>query len=904
MMNSPIPNYDTLFCGKQPLHQTGAIQPHGVLLVVDKSNFNVIQVSENIERLLPIAGANILGEPLSSIIRDDCFTEIRTKAGKGFFSNKQVIKITFINGDGEVRYVASIHEKDGTLIIEVEFANILDALDNGGDLFQQVNDVMSAIEAATTVDDICNITAREIKKWSGFDKVMIYWFDDEWNGTVIAEEMEPGMDDYMGLKFPASDIPKPARDLYLKNPVRLIPDSGYLPVNIFPAVNPGTGLLTDLSNCKLRSVASVHLEYLKNMGVVASMSTRIIHNNKLGGLIACHHRTPKFLTYREFSAFEIISAVVSGKISMALNLEIENRKAERLQYSSVLLEKVHLHNSMTKGLMESEELLLHLLNADGVVITGKRKLEKAGLTPDDNQIMDLTQWLQQQQFENILHLPSLSAAYAAAADYCQVASGILAISIQPEKGNFLIAFRPEIITTVKWGGNPNDALTFEPGSTVYHPRNSFKIWTQTSKFSSEPWRPEEIEVAEGFRNALVAFKLQQKNRDISTVLDEFKMVTNIIPQLLFSTSAMGQMDYCNHQWDNYTGLKAREIRKLGWTWFLHPVEAERIVHDFNTCLKAQTTFTTDCRLKKSDGQYRWFVVKALPLKDSTGNVIKWYGSCTDIDGQKRMEEVLEQQVESRTLELKKAYVELKETNAELEQFVKVASHDIQEQVRKIQLFGNLVKEFYLPSEKSEVLPYFNKIINAAYRLKRLIGDLLIYSGLTNRRHFKSVNLQEVFIQVQEELSPVIIESKAIIVLQPLPVIDAIEEEMSLVFKNLIANSIQFANDTKYPEIQIEAQRVAGLDFAAPIEIEGEFVRIIITDNGIGFDDQYAELIFQVFQRLPLKKKTEGTGIGLAIVRKITDKHKGIIKASGKPNEGAVFTLVLPLKQRVPEYKSF
>jgi PAS domain S-box-containing protein len=374
------------------------------------------------------------------------------------------------------------------------------------------------------------------------------------------------------------------------------------------------------------------------------------------------------------------------------------------------------------------------------------------------------------------------------------------------------------------------------------------------------------------------------------------MVTDIIPQLIMSINPEGQMDYCNQQWRKYTGVELKEIMTLGWTSFVHPDEVGKIKHDFRLCLQTQKPLNAECRLRNSVSLYKWFLVTALPLRDDERRVIKWYSSCTDIDDQKRMEEVLEQQVESRTKKLRKSNIALKQINLEMEQFVKVASHDLQEQVRKIQIFSNIIKEDFLQAEENEVLLYVNKIIGSSNKLKKLIVDLLIYSGLSNSNGLISVNLSEVVESVNYTLSELIKESKAIITWQGLPIIDAIEGEMDLVLENLISNSIYFSRKDETPTVHIEAQRIVGLDLEAAVDREGKFVRITVTDNGIGFENQYAELIFQVFEKLANKQKDQSSGIGLAIVKKIIEKYQGIIKASGKPNEGAVFTLVLPQKQ--------
>src|ERR1044071_663283 len=280
-------NYDSEFCGNLPIHLTNLIQPHGVLLVVDRDKLDIIQASENTQGVFSKPVAEVVGSSLQSFIGKEALEELQVKLDDDF--NNKIPAIWEINGH---RYVVLIHRSPKYIIAEIDGTAHSPGPDDAFvKVYQELKYVMTAIEGAETLEKACELTASELKRISGFDKVMIYQFDPDWNGYVIAESGEPDMEKYYQFTFPASDIPKQARQLYLKNPYRLIPDRNYQPVKLYPVVNPITASFIDLSDCNLRSVASVHIEYLKNMGVAASMSTRILCKDQLWGLIACHHRT-------------------------------------------------------------------------------------------------------------------------------------------------------------------------------------------------------------------------------------------------------------------------------------------------------------------------------------------------------------------------------------------------------------------------------------------------------------------------------------------------------------------------------------------------------------------------------------------------------------------------------------
>lgn len=281
-MTSQRQNNDAAFCDRIPLHQTNLIQPHGVLVVADKIDLSVIQISTNASLLFELEPKQLINKPLNELIDEKSFHDLKQKSGDSYFKYSQLFTLLVRKNDRYKKHLSLIHEKDGFLLIEIDLKNVTDNLNNDFiSFYQQIQHFMSAINLTSSVKEVAAIAAKEIKALSGFDKVMIYSFDEEWNGTVIAEEMEPGMESYLGLKFPATDIPKQARDLYLRNPYRTIPNRDYKAIPLIPELNTITNDLTNLADCKLRSVINVHREYLKNMNVRASMSTRIIHKEQL-----------------------------------------------------------------------------------------------------------------------------------------------------------------------------------------------------------------------------------------------------------------------------------------------------------------------------------------------------------------------------------------------------------------------------------------------------------------------------------------------------------------------------------------------------------------------------------------------------------------------------------------------
>jgi len=393
-------------------------------------------------------------------------------------------------------------------------------------------------------------------------------------------------------------------------------------------------------------------------------------------------------------------------------------------------------------------------------------------------------------------------------------------------------------------------------------------------------------------------QLRVKNEELENLFQEFKFVTDFMPQMVWATSPDGYHDFYNKGWYDYTGLSYQQTKGEGWNAVLHPDDQERAWQVWSHCLQTGEPYEIEYRLRAVDGHYRWFLARALPLRDDEGRIIKWFGTCTDIHDQRLMNDVLEARIRERTEELEKTNQELEASNNELLQFASVASHDLKEPLRKIHMFSNLIKDRYLAGMDGAA-DYMDRIISASARMTKLINDLLTFTRLSVNSVFEKVDLNTVVNEVMSDLELSINEKGAVIEVDDLPEMEIIQGQMRQVFQNLISNALKFSKKDEKPSIRITSERVDDCSLDAHRQKNGDYCRIVIKDNGIGFDNQYAEKIFTIFQRLHSREKYDGTGIGLAITKKIIEKHNGLIRAYSNENEGATFILLLPLKQDVP-----
>jgi len=494
------PNYDSEFCGKLPIHLINTVQSYGALLVLDRGNLQIVQVSENVEQLFHQPVTSLVNMSIGDYVDDKAFSFLQQVV-----TTDMIPQLWTIHGQ---RYPCLVHVKDKYILVEVELTIHNEEQQRSFvSIFQEIKYSMALIQAAVTTHEVCKIAARELQRLSGFDKVMIYRFDEEWNGTVIAETIQRGveMESYLGFTFPASDIPRQARELYLKNPYRFIPDRNYQPVRLYPVMNPLTHSFIDLSDCNVRGVAAVHLEYLANMGVVASMSTRILHNDRLWGLIACHHRTARHLLFEICSIFELLSQVISARIHSLENKEKHEFASHVQETYTRLVEQVYDKNDIGKGLLEGNTSLLHLFDAQGAAMIRDDKITTAGIVPDNEIIRELVFWLHTRRHDRILHTEQLSTDFEKASEYLEIASGLLAMPVNPAKDEYLLIFRAEVKKVIDWGGDPSGRIVYEKDEKNYHPRHSFKQWRQIVNGASLPWKEEELTAGATLRSFLYEF---------------------------------------------------------------------------------------------------------------------------------------------------------------------------------------------------------------------------------------------------------------------------------------------------------------------------------------------------------------------------------------------------------------
>lgn len=381
--------------------------------------------------------------------------------------------------------------------------------------------------------------------------------------------------------------------------------------------------------------------------------------------------------------------------------------------------------------------------------------------------------------------------------------------------------------------------------------------------------------------------------------EQKRFLAESIPLILWTADQMGVVNFVNEQFISYTGRSLQQLQEEGWKSVIHPDDMDTWSEKWMQAVENKEDFSMEMRIRHQEGRYDWFLHRTRVQKDRDGTSSILVGTSTDINEQKMAAEIMEQRIQERTLALQKANQELESSNAELQQYAFVASHDLKEPLRKIHMFGNMLKERYQENMEDKAVDYLNRIISSSSRMTNLINDLLRFSRLSQASFFEQVNLEVTIKEILSDLEVLIHEKNAKVTVGRMPVIEAVPGQLRQVFQNLLSNAFKFSAKDVQPIISITANRIKEKRFESEADPEGPYVCISISDNGIGFDEKYLDKIFVLFQRLHTKDQYEGTGIGLAVARKIIDKHNGLITAHSREKQGATFTIILPVKQDQP-----
>ena len=496
----------TAGCDREPIHVPGSIQPHGHLLAFEGEELRLAHASAAAAATLLTADVEaVFGQPLERVFMGasaehlrGCFERLPERGPVQLGSCR--------SASGDAFQALAHRSPDGFAVLELE------AVGEGAaeaatleELYPGVRDAFGRLGGASSVEDLAARAAAAVRRITGFDRALVYRFEENWDGVVVAEDGDGRLPSYLGLRFPASDIPAQARRLYEINPQRLIADVDYAPVPVLSA-RPG-GPPLDLTFSALRSVSPVHLEYMRNMGTPASMSVSILRGDgRLWGLVSCHHAAPRRVSFAARNACDLIGQMLSVRTAALEETAHAGERARLKGFEGRLVACMAGAERFADGLAAAPENLLRLAGATGAAVLTEDGCALVGRTPPEAEVRRIGEWLAGRGVEDALETGSLAELLPGAEAFADVASGLLAVPISRLRPNFLLWFRPEAVRTVKWGGDPRKRV--EPASDRLNPRRSFEAWAETVRLKAAPWSAAEVEAARDLRAAIVDIVLR------------------------------------------------------------------------------------------------------------------------------------------------------------------------------------------------------------------------------------------------------------------------------------------------------------------------------------------------------------------------------------------------------------
>ena len=510
---------DLTNCERELIHLAGSVQPHGVLLVLTEPALVVVQVSANTAAVLGVPAERLLNQPLSVLggnieaaLRDLAGTLSLTAAAplQCWVNRPTALGIERCQLEG-----ATHRHPGGGLIVELEpVAPPSEAFDavtavdpEPAFLFDSLSAAVQRFGNASTIGALADAVVKCVRDLTGYDRVMVYKFDPEGHGKIISEARDPRLESLLGHHYPASDIPQRARELYVRNRVRVLVDANYMASPLLPALLPLTGQDTDMSLCYLRSMSPLHTQYLKNMGVTATLVVSLVREGRLWGLIAAHHYAPRNLRHAVRTASALLAEVISTRIAA-----IENYAHAQVAILVRRLEQRLVEATSTEGdwrlaLFRNPRTLLQPLEATGAALFHDDEIQTSGEVPSTPELRALLQWVDGQRPDPLFSCSSVERAQPALDSLTPVASGVLAVKLSTSRPDYLMWFRKEQLLTVTWAGDPskpvigNDPLELSP-------RRSFAAWSEIVRGTALPWSGAELALAQAIGTALIDIILQ------------------------------------------------------------------------------------------------------------------------------------------------------------------------------------------------------------------------------------------------------------------------------------------------------------------------------------------------------------------------------------------------------------
>jgi len=630
-------------CEREAIHLAGSIQPHGALLVVREPDQVVVQASANAGAILGLKG--VIGRRLRDL-GGDLGAAILPRTLEPLDGLPAALRLRA--GQPEQDFDALLHRPPGGgLVVELE-----PALEQP-DVARRVEAGLQAFLSCYALKPLCEEAVQLFRDITGHDRVMVYRFAEDGDGEVFAEQRRGDLEAYIGNRYPASDIPHVARRLYERNRLRVVTDAGYVPVPLEPRHNPLTGAELDMSFCLLRSVSPMHLQYLRNMGVGASLVCSILVGGRLWGLVACHHDTPRRAPLSVRAACDLLAEALGTRIAALESFVQAQAELSVRRLEQRLVEAISRDGDWRTALVDSPATLLQPLGAGGAALYFEGTIQTLGNVPGTPSLRDLGAWLDAQprtgpdapartnpeaHSRNApIHTSSLRQAAPHLAALTQAAAGVLAVPISAAPGEYLVWFRPEFQRTVVWGGNPNKAVEVTDDIGTLSPRRSFAKWHQLVEGCAELWTPKDLATARLIGDSVSDVVIQFRAVRMLIAEDQLNQVRRQVAgsdQPVVMCDARGGIVLVNDAFDRLVpalrGARPRRMEELS-PFFANPAEIRRRLHDV---FDNRQSWSGELRLADDEASGKPVLLRADPVFSAPDRVLGYVFLFNDLGERK------------------------------------------------------------------------------------------------------------------------------------------------------------------------------------------------------------------------------------------------------------------------------
>lgn len=642
-LNPPFGTADLTNCERELIHLPGSIQPHGVLLVLHPERLHVLQATLNSAEILGAWGKSPLGASIDTL---DAELGIRLReliAGDELQSPVPV-QVRVVNGS-ETRDFEGMVTRLSTEGIAVELEPLTPFTwgdgehdSSGGRLSKILAEGIAAVSAAQTQQALYAETVRVMRDLAGYDRVMVYKFDADGHGEIVGEAKRADLEPYLGLHYPSSDIPQRARELYLSNRVRVLVDVQAVPAALFPKLSSMSGADVDMSMCYLRTMSPLHVQYLSNMGVRATLVTSLTRGEALWGLIACHHYAPRRLPYEVRAACGILTEIVATRLSALENQAVAQTELLVRRLEHTIVEALATTGDWRSALFTTPKALLQAVDAVGAALVHEGELLTAGEVPSSHDTRRIAEWLEEHHPRDAVVSTHTLGHLAPEFRHLSSAAGLLAISLSGRGNDRLIWFRREQVQTLRWGGNPHKPVDLDDPNRL-SPRRSFAVWTEMTRGTSRPWSEPDLATARAIRLSLVDLVQQVQAVRVLIAMDQMQRVCQVVELSVEPTivmSALGHLVVVNRAFRDLLGPVSVSLTSVEDLAALLGGENElrSMLHLLRSERRA---WAGELMLQRGDGEVIPLAVRGEPVPGESGDDLGCVLFATDLRAQRDAE---------------------------------------------------------------------------------------------------------------------------------------------------------------------------------------------------------------------------------------------------------------------------